>query len=157
MEVQHQDRHHEHIHPERQCHDGLNGHDLDTFNARLQGAEGVTFNIEHPRTKTNGERADVSAHNTGWRIHCLTNNALNTEKYHKHGKKRQEKDGEIHQRDAHTRTSIITRSLLIRGTEEKRVHRVVLVVAVTVVEGGTAAGRWGQNVPETRTRMSHKV
>ena len=45
--------------------------------------------------------------------------------------------------------------LLLRGKEEKRVHCVVLVATVTVGEGGTAAGRWGQNVPETGTRKSH--
>ena len=83
---------------------------------------------------------------TAKRIHCRTNNALNTETYHKHGEKRQEKDGEKHQRDAHTRTSIITRSLLIRGTEEKRVHRV----------GHKRRKDWGAK-PRYAAPQNHKV
>ena len=35
----------------------LNGHHLDTFHARQQGIEGITFSNEHTSTRTNGERA----------------------------------------------------------------------------------------------------
>ena len=38
----------------RNCH---KGHHLDTFYARLQGREGITYSNEHTSTRTNGERA----------------------------------------------------------------------------------------------------